>query len=413
MNKADCLKYSLIKVFRNMKNSYLVVIFSICTIMLLITTTYKDIKLNTLDNLIKSDLGFRTIVVSANAEEYIKHSDDQNYDYGFNKILDNEHVLEIYNMNYYSYAIKSPTFEKDNYNGIIELIYGSKMTLPKVLLGKTISEEDTGVAICPLNFYPSINYETKNYDKFIDGRKLLNSTFEVESKISSSENKKYSKKFKIVGLYDANASNNYAYDCYVSANDKKEMYDTLIGNTNQNSFNSYLAIVDAQKNVNEVFNKLIQMGFDASVQSTIDTKYVNQVNMISFASLFIIYLSLLVISFLYIKKRILNNLNEYGLMKALGYNDKEICSLNFMQLSIILLISELIGLLIFIVVGLYLKSVYSNYINYMGLTINNSLYLNFIITLLTIFLLPLLTSSIMTKLVIKQNSIKLMIGNNT
>ena len=95
MNKADYLKYSLIKVFRNMKNSYLVVIFSICTIMLLITTTYKDIKLNTLDNLIKSDLGFRTIVVSANAEEYIKHSDDPNYDYGFNKILDNEHVLEI------------------------------------------------------------------------------------------------------------------------------------------------------------------------------------------------------------------------------------------------------------------------------------------------------------------------------
>ncbi len=411
MNKGDCLKYSLIKVFRNRKNLYLAIIFSICTIMTLIVTTYKNIKINTLDNLIKSDLGFRTIVVSANAEEYIKHSDDPNYDYGFNKILENKHVLDIYNMNYYSYAIKSPTFESENYNGLIELIYGSKITLPKVLVGKTISEEDTGVAICPLNFYPSIDYETKNYNKFIDGNQILNSTFEVESKISSNENKKYSKKFKIVGLYDAKSSNNYAYDCYVSARDKKEMYESIIGRTNENSFNSYLVIIDEKKNVEKTLDNIIQMGFDASIQSTIDTKYVEQINVISFISLFIIYFSLLLISFLYIKKRILNNLNEYGLMKALGFDDKEISNLNSLQLLIILLISEIVGLFIFLIVGLCLKSVYKGYIDYMGIFIDSSLYINYVIVVLTIFLLPLLTCNIMTRMVTKQSSIRLMKDN--
>ena len=370
MKTNDFVYFSLIKLIRNKKNIFLILLYVCCTIILLCGMIFRDNFSNYIYNTITKNIGFRSILVSPDL--------DKEEDYGLSKIKNINHVIDVYSSNYDFISVLSD-FKDENYDGYLDLSYGNDTTLPENIIGERIDSNDTGKAICPISFFPSSEAANLIIDekKIIDGHKLLNTSFEVTYYSYAYENKKtvekdeYKKTFEIVGLYDSTAVINPSNTCYISSKDIIEMKNTskLVTDDDSTVF-GFVVVVDEKENVNKVANELIDLGFfQPTIKNQLDTSITNIILLSCNILISVIMFAVIMLTIFYARKKTAYIMKEIGILRTCGYRKQEVVFYNSLDIGLTNVISYLLGTMISLGVYFILKNTILKGLIYSGFKI--------------------------------------------
>lgn len=346
MNLKNSCIYSWLKTIRYKKNIYYLLILLLCSLILMGILTYRKYLFTDIEN-IESQIDFRTLIVLPNEELFYEYGLD--YDYGFEKIAEVEHVLEVYYSQYNIYPTISDTYKSEAYTGDIDLRYGSEYTLPEVTVGETFTKSDRNVAICPEKFYPS----SEDNGKVIEARDLIGTTFNTQNEIYEKDVQEYDiyeMEFTIIGLYDAVSNKYTANTCFISGSDMIELYNNTLSNMNSDILSAHLVVVDDVKNIDEVVIALEKIGFTAELYGFIDDDMINKINIICIVMMITVVLCIIIITAFYVRKKIINSSYDIGILKAIGYKNKKIRMLMLLENIWISLIALLIAIIVYFLI---------------------------------------------------------------
>ena len=363
----DFLKLSFIRLFRNKKNAFYVIVLSLFTVVLLSLLTFKNSLINYIDNFIIKNIGFRTISVSPR---------DDVEDFGYSDLISINHVQDVHSANYDTASVES-TFKSDELDGYIDLVYANYSILPSNVVGETFDADDTGFAICPIDFLPSSEAFNLLVDekKFLSGYELLNTSFQINyySYLFDGkrliENDKYIKEFKIVGIYDAKKVMNPSNTCYISKKDMEEIKSITTVN-NENTIYGFMVIVDNIKNVELVLNDLEKKGFSrVNIRSQIDYDIINKILFACNIVVSVIMASIVIIIINYTKKKYFNDIKSIGLLMTMGYSNNIIVFIYLLEIVYSSIFSYLIGLFLFLIIYNLIKFYFLKGLIYSGFEI--------------------------------------------
>lgn len=363
----DFLKLSFIRLFRNKKNAFYVIALSLFTVVLLSLLTFKNSLINYIDNFIIKNIGFRTISVSPR---------DDVEDFGYSDLISINHVQDVHSANYDTASVES-TFKSDELDGYIDLVYANYSILPSNVVGEKFDADDTGFAICPIDFLPSSEAFNLLVDekKFLSGYELLNTSFQINyySYLFDGkrliENDKYIKEFKIVGIYDAKKVMNPSNTCYISKKDMEEIKSITTVN-NENTIYGFMVIVDNIKNVELVLNDLEKKGFSrVNIRSQIDYDIINKILFACNIVVSVIMASIVIIIINYTKKKYFNDIKSIGLLMTMGYSNNIIVFIYLLEIVYSSIFSYLIGLFLFLIIYNLIKFYFLKGLIYSGFEI--------------------------------------------
>lgn len=363
----DFLRLSFIRLFRNKKNAFYVIILSLFTVVLLSLLTFKNSLINYIDNFIIKNIGFRTISVSPR---------DDVEDFGYSDLISINHVQDVHSANYDTASVES-TFKSDELDGYIDLVYANYSILPTNVVGEKFDADDTGFAICPIDFLPSSEAFNLLVDekKILSGYELLNTSFQINyySYLFDGkrliENDKYIKEFKIVGIYDAKKVMNPSNTCYISKKDMEEIKSITTVN-NENTIYGFMVIVDNIKNVELVLNDLEKKGFSrVNIRSQIDYDIINKILFACNIVVSVIMASIVIIIINYTKKKYFNDIKSIGLLMTMGYSNNIIVFIYLLEIVYSSIFSYLIGLFLFLIIYNLIKFYFLKGLIYSGFEI--------------------------------------------
>lgn len=363
----DFLRLSFIRLFRNKKNAFYVIILSLFTVVLLSLLTFKNSLINYIDNFIIKNIGFRTISVSPR---------DDVEDFGYSDLISINHVQDVHSANYDTASVES-TFKSDELDGYIDLVYANYSILPSNVVGEKFDADDTGFAICPIDFLPSSEAFNLLVDekKILSGYELLNTSFQINyySYLFDGkrliENDKYIKEFKIVGIYDAKKVMNPSNTCYISKKDMEEIKSITTVN-NENTIYGFMVIVDNIKNVELVLNDLEKKGFSrVNIRSQIDYDIINKILFACNIVVSVIMASIVIIIINYTKKKYFNDIKSIGLLMTMGYSNNIIVFIYLLEIVYSSIFSYLIGLFLFLIIYNLIKFYFLKGLIYSGFEI--------------------------------------------
>ena len=363
----DFLRLSFIRLFRNKKNAFYVIILSLFTVVLLSLLTFKNSLINYIDNFIIKNIGFRTISVSPR---------DDVEDFGYSDLISINHVQDVHSANYDTASVES-TFKSDELDGYIDLVYANYSILPTNVVGEKFDADDTGFAICPIDFLPSSEAFNLLVDekKILSGYELLNTSFQINyySYLFDGkrliENDKYIKEFKIVGIYDAKKVMNPSNTCYISKKDMEEIKSITTVN-NENTIYGFMVVVDNIKNVELVLNDLEKKGFSrVNIRSQIDYDIINKILFACNIVVSVIMASIVIIIINYTKKKYFNDIKSIGLLMTMGYSNNIIVFIYLLEIVYSSIFSYLIGLFLFLIIYNLIKFYFLKGLIYSGFEI--------------------------------------------
>lgn len=411
MKLSDSIKYSFLKTIRDKKNIYFVIILVICCLLATGAISFSTAFFSELKRSENSNISSRSLFATPKINDISKAKEFM--DENISKLEQMEQVLET-TQDIGMVYVTVDQFKSPIHSGGIELIRGSENTLPQNVIGDKFTSDDTGVAICPINFFPGnmVNYPKGEKDIFINGYDILNRTFEASVEIYDVVDKKvvekgkYKKNFKVIGLYNPDETSNWLFQCFVPSKDIAEIYYSSMGKLfNTESLPSINVLVDKYENLENVKKEMIKMGFEVDYSIEYDTSFHNSIKYTCALIVFLAIICVIFITTLYIKKRNTNSSYELGILKSLGYPDRDITTINTFQIVLMSIISYLISTMIFITVTMLIRTIFKNYLIYT----QHSYYLNqylttYLISLVIILILPMISSVIYTRKIINNKA---------
>lgn len=403
MKFKDILKLSFLNISRSKKNIYILLIVILCSLISLFSLTVLVSFNHFIENNYYKNIGFRTLNV------FYADGSDINKTIDTKKLKQINHVVEVFNSKYATFTSKS-NLENSKYDGIITL-----NAITNNLQLDVVKRENIGtkrnVAICPINFYPDssasdLNLSLKNntYDENLIGKKFK---FKYSKYNNNAERpeviENYEKEFEIIGLYNTNTTMTNANQCYVSMDDMKEIVDTV----NQNKVTSIYVIVDSLNNVDSVMNKINNLGYYSEVTTAFDGKIINNFSLIcNIISLISLSVAVIVLV-LYIRKKIINESQNIGVLRSLGYTKKDVKKYYMIEILCSILITYLFSLLIFGLLYVILKNTVLSTLNLYNIEIVINLFV-YLTTFSIIVIIPYLLSMISIYKVTNKTILKLM-----
>ena len=375
MQIKDNFKLALLVLLREKRKfiySSIIILFAILSLSLFV---YRFNTNKMMEYSIENNIGFNTLIFlprssNINTDEVTKEELNEMIESDIIDIKNLEHVADVYKSGYYDFVAIS-NLKNDYIDGTVTLIRGNGNTLPDVVTGRLFNFDESGVAICPVHFYP--NYEPRQIKKeyVINGYDLINKSFSITYGISDENIEGYTKTFKIVGLYDSSKRFNDNGTCYISEKDIIEIVNNEKNSTSSDNvmINSVIpvlyATVDGKENINDVKSQMERMSFsDIEVASVIDTDMVDTIYM-SFISVFVIILiSVIIIIPVYTKWRLKSEERNIGILRVCGYTEKDVCRIYFLKILMQYIILYSIGFLIFICVFVFIKENVQAFINF-------------------------------------------------
>ena len=275
-------------------------------------------------------------------------------------------------------------------NGYIQLNGGNNRTVPDTISGRKIRNGETNVGVIPSEFYPDSRIADPNLKKNsppLNGRSYIGSSLTIHFD-------KYDYTFKVVGVYDSSKYPQTNCDVFIPYADVNKIYQATqpassdTSDSSLSTISSIVAVADNYGNLNSITNILQQKGFQVTT-TKVNTELGVLINLIGGALSAVV----LLISFVTI---LLNKLNatrdraqEIGLMKAIGYNNRQVVFLLNYETVITGVISFLISALIGSYGFLSIVSYFSHKDNEIPLSLSPFSYL---ITILISLLVPLLAT---------------------
>lgn len=357
MRFIDLLKYSFIKTIRDKRKFYFIAILSVCSLLLLGVSNFYNGFFDSYHNFLLNDISERKIILFPTGLKFGDTLDSEIIE----KIKEIDHVQDIYLFAYNENWNTVSSFKNDEYTGNIILAYGNEFLVPKLIKGDYFSRNDTGKAICPSNFYPSLidkNSYFKN-NTILKENDLYGKRFNIETDNYVWDNgpKKsgtLNKTFEIVGIYDSGEDYDGFRKCFVSLGDMKEIYEAntkYLNNPSYSSDESYIVLVDSPENVADVIKKINDVDrFNIDLMAEPDEETLTKISNTSTTLFILIVVAIVGISYLYMKKTIKENSYEIGVNKAMGFLDSQIICVDIVKTFIVTLFSLLIGVFIYIIV---------------------------------------------------------------
>ena len=342
MKIRDYLKIISLNLIREKKKwSYILTIF-ICTILSLILFVFWENVNKIINVTLKNEIGYRTIDIHPRFNTEVTSFEELN-DYvknDINDIMKISNVLDAFNSQEWSIVLKS-NISKNGVDGTITLLRAKETTLPTIISGRSFTDNEKEVAICPKMFYPNIDPMYVDKDKIIDGESLIGTTFSVEFNdyvlneyLMPEENNTYIKEFEIIGIYNTYERMNDSSTCYISSYDMEKISSTM-NSWNESSLPVISVIVDDINNVQHVLEKINEMGFESTgLRAHLDTNMINTIRLSIVVVFSLILTTIIIITVLYIKKKIKSEEKTIGILRANGYSKKNITLLYMLQLLI-------------------------------------------------------------------------------
>lgn len=341
--------------FRNKKNTIANIVITTTTILLvMIVLTASDSIIRFIKENINKNMEFRTMFVKYDVME-------ESIEDVIKKLSTIQNVSRVVEQDKYQAYITIDEFKTPKTDGEIHIIASDNDLLPPIVIGRTPNNKDEKYIICPTKFIADGNLEerkdlTKN--DYIEGKTFLNKqvTLSYKSYDYSSEIPKvlheYNEAYTLIGLY--NTYDNYAKDnvCYISFSNIASINEKSKGNVDeytQEVFLHPIIIVNDSDNVDKVAEEVISMGYTPIKRMSIDKKLVSNIKGIciftSILSLFIAFISMILYTVRILKKRE----NDIGLLKAIGYKNKEISFSLIIENIFMGIISLVISIIIYII----------------------------------------------------------------
>ena len=383
------LSLSLKRTLRNKKNYFLLVVLMICFVITAVSFVIQDNITSYINDSFYKELEFRIVIAENNLDAETRE-----------ELEANEHVVTVTNrFQLYSY-VYTDDFKDLGYFGNLELNLGINGIVPPVILGENLTEDKTGMMICPYYFYPGerLTYENIQEKGALNPKDYLNKDVHIYYNHSDiDENgqeitKRFDQTFKIIGFYDNTSTVTSGGACYITYDDKQEIVNNLGYNTSEIMQNqSNWIVMDDTNSYDEIISILQKHGNDGFRdayfnENTIADWYLT-VRLIIIVSVFASFM--IVLNFVY--KHILSNLKDYQLRISLGYQKKDIVIEKITELTIIVILAIIIGVFLFGIGSWVAKLILADYYGVLGIR----LYFRLSVLALSVFvgiILPFLLS---------------------
>lgn len=386
MKIKDYLKESSSIVFRNKKKRFYILIATISTVLLYGILIFNS-NLNTYVNQsIAKNIGFRTLIIPAKANT--KELEDES----LKKI---QYVEEVYSTKYSPQSLET-NFKNRNLDGQIEIMYGTINTIPNVVSGRGFKKDEINSMICPINFYPNSSIFNIDSKYIINGKDILGKEVILKYNAVDFVNGKIVKdkisemKVKIVGLYDNKSVMGLNNQCYITSRNMIEIVDTILKNESDTIYYNYYVVVDDISNLESVIKNAIKLGFDENniyISNSLDTEQISIIRISIIILLSLILFVIIVINSSYTKKRILNEKANIGILRACGYNKKNIRNLYLLEIFFTNIFSYVIGTALFLIIYIVLNSTALKLLAILGINISFDT-LSVIFPLVIILIIP-------------------------
>lgn len=404
------IKLTIKKLFRNKVNIIMIIIFAICSLTLTGALMFEKNYIQMQKDDFDKNVDGRTLLVSPNEkilnELTEKEGGFAKYEYDYENILAINHVQAAFDSNLETFG--ETTLKNDDYDGYVNFRYGNEYTLPNNIKGEKFSGNDSGVVICPKNFYPDSNDITSD-SKYIDGETLLNTTFDFTYKDYVANNKGIdkTKTFKIIGLYDNTVLKEKSNTCFATAKDLQEMYDVELAVLNKEALMSINVIVDDIKNLSYVKEELTKLNLRGSDKLFIDNNAVSGLRIISYTCIVFAIIMIIGITITYVKKRNIMNKKEIGVFSSLGFSSSQIQTIYTVEVLILTSLSAIASTILSLVAYFFILKKFEIY--FLNIMYQPRLYVSrYLIVYLIIIIIPLLINYIFIRLSLKNSDNYLM-----
>ena len=334
MKFLDLIRLSLLNIKSNKFKS---IIYSLVMLILflLISVTFTGTSsiFKFFDKYLNSNYDFRTIEVNIQndvREKMIKNIENQNIN-EIQKIFPNsDYLLTFLDIE----QSEIPNISKLDVKNASISAYGNYSELNyKVTNGRDILNANE--IVCSSKFYPNILHDPNDIINLNDyiGKKI-NISYSKRYFPKSGDTKileTYNEQYTLVGTYNIDELLNDLYVCFINNNEVikindlvKPVYEDKVAEENSIKMKNIILLVDKYENVDNVLQKISNLGYDAQKKYELDTeiydlshkilKYVTSI--ITIISLFIVYL--------FIKNIINENKSNIKLYRLIGYDNKNI-----------------------------------------------------------------------------------------
>ncbi len=210
-----------------------------------------------------------------------------------------------------------------------------------IVAGRGILDKDKNVVVIPKYFYPDYSNEIdffQNGVEYLNGEDYIGKkcTLEYESydfdKSRYRVNGKYKYTFDIIGVYDNASTLDSSYGIYLPRSDLANIWDTVVKNSTGNTstpVKQIYVVVDKQSNIDPVIDKLKGYGIEFERQATpgMIQEIGNYILLVGIISSFFVFIISIVFLFFSSIDRIRRRAGEIGILKAMGYTDRNIKSI--------------------------------------------------------------------------------------
>lgn len=327
------------------------ILICISTIIFILGLSFTKSFMNVVNRAILNNPSYRTIVIMG--------IDESDRDSVIEKIKEDKNIAMVVSEKEYNTYVELKTIGTETINEHVGLNGASESVSPQVICGRNIRNSDENVCIIPkkVSFYSG--KEDYNKDEYIDGETLIGKKITIEynarDDIKKEVSKKFSKELEIIGVYDGDEyvvdGNEFYVPFSVISKIRHDIDKNWIKNPNTvySGGNNVFAIVNNSLNTDASFEKIQSLGYRAIIRSTTNTLIVVVVNTIVGIVVAVFLLIVLVNITSSTIRSIDERKYEIGMLKAIGYKNRNIKKLLLIENLIIGLRSYLIGLVISII----------------------------------------------------------------
>lgn len=340
---------------------------------------------------------------------------DINYSNIVSDLINREHVVIVYNQDY---NMATGYLNIDNKKIYVNIKPLNNIYSPKIIGGRKVI--DSNEMICPKYLAKNISDLTTisnviNMKDYVDKELNLSYKKEIFRDLYTIDTlKEYSRKIKIVGLYDDGYSMGMFYDCYILDETIKEIVeeerivysDEYLSQVKvEDNGLATSVLVDKLENVDTVSKQLKEDGYIVERQLSMKTELLENINLISKALTIIMFLFISIIFVIYLGNMIKKQKRDIGLYKLFGFTNRQITNIIiFKVLTIIVLSIVLEGVIIMFLLEKANLEI-DKFLNYAYIDLKLFLVPQFIFIVFIILLIILISKLVMNKVC------KLEVGN--
>lgn len=317
------------------------------------------------------------------------------------------HVVDVFEDDYQMYSLYLEKIANNNVNGSFYLVGTTNEYISKAF-NLNVNLENNNI-ICPRSFYPNDNIEG---NRFISAKNIISMNNMVNQNIDAYyyryindyDYEKQKIKLKVIDTYSNNDSLIDENICYVSRSIIKNIFDDAYKNLDlSNQTGSIIISIDNQDNYKNIEKQINDFDYEISGSFVLNDNFLSFIKRISYVLIFGSIVFVLIFTFNFNKKRLIDRTKEFGILRSIGSTKRNISKILIVETCITFMISIICSLIFIIIISSILRiiiTIYPFIFDKIPITIN---FMSFIIYMLSILFILIIESFLFAKKIFKQD----------